>query len=469
MNPVRPERIRDLRTGQIGPDLPAGTSGPVIYWNVRERRVHDNWSLLYALHAARELTGDPANVRVMVVMPSSFMASGKRQYEFLLQGLEEMERDLCNLGIPVDVITGDPEEVVPLYIHQQQPALVVTDTDMLRIRRHWMDIVAQDTIAPLHDVDSHNVVPVWQASSKLEVGARTIRPKIVRQLATFLEPFPTVEAVGAPVQPTTDWQALRATLNVDPTVKVVDWIQPGERAAKDMMISFLARLDSYADRNDPTKRGQSNLSPYFHFGQIAPQRVALEALNAIGMSADEIDDIRPLAHGFLEELIIRRELADNFAWYNDHYDRFEGFPDWAQKTLNEHRGDQRDYEYHIEDWEAAETHDELWNAAQREMMVTGKMHGFMRMYWAKKILEWSHSPEEAIANAITLNDKYELDGRDPNGYAGIAWSIGGVHDRVHDRAWTERPVYGKIRYMNENGCRRKFDVDAYIAAHPPID
>ena len=232
-----------------------------------------------------------------------------------------------------------------------------------------------------------------------------------------------------------------------------------------MLDDFLGRLDAYQDRNDPTKKGQSNLSPYFHFGQVGPQRVALDVLEAISMSPDEITDIRSVAHGFLEELIIRRELSDNYLWYNDQYDRFEGFPDWAQKTLNEHRDDPREYEYHLEDWEAAATHDELWNAAQREMVQTGKMHGFMRMYWAKKILEWTHTPDEALAIAIALNDKYELDGRDPNGYVGVAWSIGGVHDR----AWTERPVYGKIRYMNENGCRRKFDVDAYIAAHPPLD
>jgi len=162
---------------------------------------------------------------------------------------------------------------------------------------------------------------------------------------------------------------------------------------------------------------------------------------------------------FLEELIIRKELSDNFCFYNEHYDSFSGFPDWAKKTLDDHRKDAREYIYSLEDLESSRTHDDLWNAAQMEMVKTGKMHGYMRMYWAKKILEWTETPEDALRIAIYLNDKYELDGRDPNGYVGIAWSIGGVHDR----AWKERPVFGKVRYMSYNGCKSKFDVEGYIA------
>jgi deoxyribodipyrimidine photo-lyase len=161
---------------------------------------------------------------------------------------------------------------------------------------------------------------------------------------------------------------------------------------------------------------------------------------------------------FLEELIIRRELSDNFCYYEPDYDSFAGFPDWARRTLEEHRKDEREFLYTKKQFEDAATHDELWNAAQREMVTTGKMHGYMRMYWAKKILEWTESPEEALDVAIKLNDKYELDGRDPNGYTGVAWSIGGVHDRP----WFERHVFGKVRYMNARGCARKFDVSRYI-------
>jgi len=203
-------------------------------------------------------------------------------------------------------------------------------------------------------------------------------------------------------------------------------------------------------RNDPVADGQSNLSPYLHFGQISAQRVALEVENA---SVDKAS-----RDTFLEELIVRRELADNFCFYTPQYDKFEGFPAWARKTLNAHRKDRRAYSYTLQQFEYAKTHDELWNAAQTEMVKRGKMHGYMRMYWAKKILEWTGSPEKAMETAIYLNDLYGLDGRDPNGYTGIAWSIGGVHDR----AWNERPIFGKIRYMSYNGCKSKFDVKRYI-------
>ena len=233
----------------------------------------------------------------------------------------------------------------------------------------------------------------------------------------------------------------------------VSWIKPGEGAAQRALRRFLREgLRSYDEaRNDPTVDGQSNLSPFLHFGHISAQRVPLEVRDS-----DVVGEPRD---AFLEERIVRRELSDNFCFYNEDYDRFEGFPTWAQTTLKQHGGDRREYTYTLGQFESAGTHDELWNAAQMEMAKTGKMHGYMRMYWAKKILEWTESPEEALKIAMFLNDKYELDGRDPNGYVGCAWSIGGVHDR----AWFERPVFGKIRYMSYNGCRSKFDVDSYVA------
>ena len=198
------------------------------------------------------------------------------------------------------------------------------------------------------------------------------------------------------------------------------------------------------------KNGQSGLSPYLHFGQIAAQRVALEVMG----SASPTDARK----AFLEELIVRRELSDNFCFYNPLYDRLDGFPAWARPPWTGIAGTRGITCTPPEQLEQARTHDDLWNAAQREMVRTGKMHGYLRMYWAKKILEWTPSPEEALAIAIYLNDRYELDGRDPNGYTGIAWSLGGVHDRP----WGERKVFGMIRYMSYNGCKSKFDVKGYI-------
>ena len=249
-----------------------------------------------------------------------------------------------------------------------------------------------------------------------------------------------------------DWDKVTSSLKIYREVKEVDWIKPGELAASKLFKDFLEnRFDRYAeDRNDPNKNALSNLSPYLHFGQISAQRVAL--------TVQQFFQKNPSAEAFLEELIVRRELSDNFCYFNPKYDSFNGFHDWAKQTLNQHRKDKREFVYSIEEFEEAKTHEDLWNAAQKELIITGKMHGYMRMYWAKKILEWSKSPEEALRIAIYLNDKYELDGRDPNGYVGCAWSIGGVHDR----AWAERQVFGKIRYMNRNGAARKFDLNSYI-------
>jgi deoxyribodipyrimidine photo-lyase len=249
-----------------------------------------------------------------------------------------------------------------------------------------------------------------------------------------------------------DWERIFKTLDIDSGVPEVDWVKSGERAAKRALDDFIKnKLPQYDTlRNDPSSDGQSNLSPYLHFGQISAQRVALEVLKYSISSSSKA--------AFLEELIIRKELSDNFCFYNQDYEKFEGFSAWAKKTLNEHRKDRRAYTYTLQQFEHAKTHDDLWNAAQMEMVKKGKMHGYMRMYWAKKILEWTESPEKALNVAIYLNDRYELDGRDPNGYVGIAWSIGGVHDR----AWSERHIFGKIRYMSYNGCKAKFDVHKYI-------
>jgi len=210
----------------------------------------------------------------------------------------------------------------------------------------------------------------------------------------------------------------------------------------------LGHYDRY--KNDPNREATSNLSPYIHFGQIAAQRIALEALQFEPGSGQQ---------AFLEELVVRRELADNFCYYNRLYDQFRGFPHWARQTLKDHWSDPRPYLYPLEQFEQAATHDPVWNAAQDEMRITGNMHGYMRMYWAKKILEWTQSPQQALDFAVYLNDRYQLDGRDPNGYAGIAWSIGGVHDR----AFKERDVFGKIRYMSLKGLERKFDTAGYMA------
>jgi len=251
-----------------------------------------------------------------------------------------------------------------------------------------------------------------------------------------------------------DWDALPQTLNCDTTVKEVSLWTPGPKAAKLELKTFLKdRLANYSEsRNTPALNHLSRLSPWLHYGQISAHYVAKKA-------KEHSEDYKKDVDAFFEELVVRRELSDNYCLYNTLYDSFEGLPGWAKKTLDEHRKDKRPRLYTKQQLEAAQTYDQLWNASQLELVHLGKLHGYLRMYWAKKILEWTSSPEEALSVSIYLNDKYSMDGRDPNGYVGCAWSVGGVHDR----GWKEREVFGKIRYMNFDGCKRKFNIDNYCA------
>lgn len=449
---IHPDRIRILRTAG------SPTGGPVVVWLTRDRRLHDNWAVLYAQACAIDRK---VPLHIVFCLVPQFLDATWRQYHFLLEGLTEFASDCQDHNLSFTLLEGDPAAELPRYLHHVQPSLVVTDYDPLRSKRRWVDAVVETSSTDVHQVDAHNIVPVWAASQKHEFGAYTIRPKIHRLLPAFLEPFlSVVRHPFGTAAITADWKGASRRLRVDRGLSPVDWIVPGERAALLALRHFVGRLAAYNDlRNDPVANAQSGLSPWLHFGQISAQRIALDVeAAAAGNTA-----LRASADAFLEELIVRRELADNFVHYNPNYDSVDGFPTWARATLDQHRADERDYVYETDVWEQAQTHDALWNAAQHQMLATGKMHGYMRMYWAKKILEWTESPEQAMAVAVYLNDKYQLDGRDPNGYTGIAWSIGGVHDR----AWFERPVYGKIRYMNSNGAAKKFDVPAYIATWTP--
>lgn len=423
--------------------------GPVVYWMSRDQRVSDNWALLHSLEIAKQ-----KNTYTVVVfcLDLNYPSSISRTFNFMIEGLKEVEANLKDKNIPFQLILGDPTTRLANLLYQQNASILVTDFDPLRIKRAWKESILSQLTIPMVTVDAHNIVPCRIASPKQEFGAYTIRPKINRLLNEYLQEFPCIEKQKLPK----NLQLFPVNWPTIPTdsenIPAIEWIKPGETAAAQALSLFLnERLNGYATkRNLPELGWLSNLSPYFHFGQIAPQRVALEVINS---DADTIEK-----NAFLEELIVRRELSDNFCFYNASYDTFEGLPAWAKKSLDEHRSDEREYIYPLEIFEKATTHDKLWNAAQTEMRKTGKMHGYLRMYWAKKILEWTPSPEEAISIAIYLNDKYSIDGRDPNGYTGIAWAVGGLHDR----AWFERPLFGKIRYMNSNGAQRKFNVKEYI-------
>lgn len=445
--PINNRRIRLLQKGDE-------TTGPVVYWMSRDQRVNDNWALLFAQQIALEKNKP---IAVVFNLVPDFLDATIRQYGFMLKGLKTAARLLKEYNIPFFLLTGKPENEIPVFIKQTNASVLITDFDPLKIKRLWKNKISKQISIPFYEVDAHNIVPAFYVSGKEEFAAYTIRPKINKALLEFLDEFPPLigikksEISSAEI----DWNKIEKSLTINFNVEEVDWISPGESEALKSLENFLQnKLNKYYElRNDPTRDGQSNLSPYLHFGHISSQRIALE-INKTKWNKDS-------EATFLEELIIRKELSDNFCLYNSNYDSFEGFHNWAKTSLNEHRKDDREFIYSLNKFEKAKTHDDLWNAAQMEMINTGKMHGYMRMYWAKKILEWTNSPEEALKTAIYLNDKYELDGRDPNGYTGIAWSIGGVHDR----AWFDRPVYGKIRYMNRNGAEKKFDVNQYIKKH----
>lgn len=423
------------------------SSGPVVYWMSRDQRVRDNWALLYARSRALEFR---APLVVLFCLAQRFLGAGQGQYAFMLAGLRTVEDELRAIGVPFYIETGDPVHTAPAFVARLGAGMVVTDFDPLRTKRRWRESLAAEAGVPVHEIDAHNIVPCRAASEKQEYGAHTLRKKLNRLLPEFLVPIPSPKKMNAPPPSRIDWDRVYRAAGVSGEEAKRFGMESGPRAAERAMRRFLdRRLDDYSwARNDPSANGQSGLSPYLHFGQLSAQRLALEVSRSGSHSRDD----------FLEQLVVRRELADNYCLYNPRYDSFDGIPDWAKKTLDRHRADVREYLYGHDDFEEARTHDPLWNAAQKGLVRRGTMHGYMRMYWAKKILEWSASPEEAYETAVLLNDRHQLDGRDPNGYAGIAWSIGGTHDRP----WADRPVFGMIRYMSFKGCASKFNIRRYI-------
>jgi len=441
---VKSERVHILLEGELKP-------GEVVYWMSRDQRVNDNWALIYAREMAERFS---SRLTVVFCLLPAFLGATLRQYGFMMRSLSKVESSLASLGIHFKLLTGNPEIEIPNFVKSFSSAMLITDFDPLRIKRQWKEEIKRKIKIPFHEVDAHNIIPCRHVSSKNEFGAYTLRPKITKLLPFFLEEFPVIKPLGSSIEngKILNVENILRGIGVDRRVAEVNHILPGETEALNSLEDFIEnKIDTYStNKNDPNKDACSGLSAYLHFGQLSAQRVALEVIKNVQKS--------PSSDSFLEELIVRRELSDNYCWYNPLYDSFEGFPQWAKLSLDSQRKEKREYLYSLPEFDEAKTHDPLWNAAQLEMRLSGRMHGYMRMYWAKKILEWTTSPEEALSIAIFLNDRYQLDGRDPNGYVGCAWSIGGVHDR----AWANRPVFGKIRYMNFNGAKRKFSVDDYI-------
>jgi deoxyribodipyrimidine photo-lyase len=416
------------------------------------QRAEYNFALTYAIIRANRL--NKPLVAFFGVAPS-FPEANLRHYHFMLEGLQETSESLQEIGVKVVVHAKSPEKgAVEL---SKDSCLTVVDKGYLKTLRQWYRFVAENVECPLIQVEDNVVVPIEEASGKEEYSAATLRPKIAKNRHPFLSELmktkPTRDSLSLEIGSLDLKNITRITsaLNIDDSVEKTKHFKGGAREATKRLENFIKdKLPDYPElRNDPTISYQSNLSPYLHFGQISPVYTALKILEAQAPTAAK--------EAYLEELIVRRELAANYVQYNENYDGFAGLPNWAKRTLCSHKNDPRQYLYNLPELENAETHDPYWNAAQNEMRITGKMHGYMRMYWGKKLIEWSKTPEIAFNMALHLNNKYELDGRDPNGFAGFAWCFG-----KHDRPWKERPVFGNVRYMNENGLRRKFDADKYI-------
>ncbi len=428
-----------------------------LYWMQASQRTEYNHALEYAIDAADRISRP---LLVYFGLTGSYPEANERHYRFMVDGLREVEAGLADRGVRMLVARESPETGAVALA--RNACLVVTDRGYTRIQRRWREHVAREADVYVVQVESDVVVPVEIASAKEEYSAATFRPKASRQLAHFVRPMesaaPRLSAVEVdhPSLNLADITDSLESLGIDASVQTVSGFRGGATQADRRLREFIdTRLDRYGDlRNDPGLDLQSNLSPYLHFGQISPLQVYLAVMESGS----------PGAEAYVEELVIRRELAVNFVNYNPRYDSFDCLPAWVRNSLQEHSEDGREYDYALDDLEHARTHDEYWNAAQLEMVRNGKMHGYMRMYWGKKMLEWTADPSEAFRLALHLNNKYELDGRDPNGFAGVAWCFG-----KHDRPWAERPVFGKVRYMSAGGLARKFDMKQYVRRVSALD
>jgi deoxyribodipyrimidine photo-lyase len=447
------ELAKDARVTvrRAGPPNTAGRC--VVYWMQRAQRALDNPALNVAI-AAANLLGKP--VVAFFGLVAFYPNANLRSYTFLVQGLRDIREGLRQKNVGF-VLRRWPDHRLERFCNEVQPCLVVGDENPLREPEQWRKVAAERLHVPFWTVDADVIVPSTLLK-KEQYAARTIRPRIDALLDEFLTSPGNPEA-RIPWQQSKQLESfsvnddLLGGFPIDTTVQPVLNFQGGRSAVLNSLTRFVhERLAGYAtERNHPDRGRTSQLSPYLHFGHLGPHTVALAVKDSSAPSPDR--------EAFLEQLIVRRELAINFVKFNPQYDRLQGVEPWAIRTLKEHRRDEREYVYTEKQLEDAETHDPLWNAAQQQMVLSGWMHGYLRMYWAKKILEWTRSPEEAYDIAIKLNDRYELDGRDPNGYTGIAWAMGGKHDRP----WgPERPVYGKIRYMSYASTSRKFDSKGYI-------
>uniref|UniRef100_A0A7C3MKP5 Deoxyribodipyrimidine photo-lyase n=1 Tax=Dictyoglomus thermophilum TaxID=14 RepID=A0A7C3MKP5_DICTH len=446
------ERIRKINNKDINKN-----GKFVLYYMSLSQREDQNHSLEFSVYLSNQLKKP-----LVVYFPISDMYkfSNIRYYRFMLEGILKTKKNIEERGIQFIIEKINPPYKKVINSSQNYVA-VILDKGYLRHPRKINKEIADNSEVSVFEIESDVIVPIEIASSKQETYASTIRPKIFNLLNIYLKPLekltPKVKSYGYdfgfnPLSIQNVDEILKI-LSIDNSVSTVEkYFKGGSDEAEKRLKDFIEnKLYKYKElRSNPAYDYQSNLSPYLHFGQISPIKIVLEVLKNYDFNDENVQS-------FFNELIIWRELARNFCYYNPFYNQYQGIPEWAKYTLEQHLSDKRDYIYNLEDLEKAKTHDIYWNTAQKELLKTGKMHGYMRMYWAKKVIEWTLHPKRAFDFICYLNDKYSLDGRDPNGYSGISWCLGS-----HDRPFQERKIFGKVRYMSKRGLEEKFDIKKYI-------
>lgn len=411
----------------------------ILYWMQQSQRAYCNHALEYAINLSNE--AQKPLITVFILNPQ-FPESNIRHMQFMIQGLIETGRSMKERNIPFIVKMDNADDSLCELI--SDACCVITDMGYMRYQREWRQRIGRHTDKHFIAVEGDIIVPVEMASNKEEYGAYTIRGKINKLRAQFMK-SPNQGTVKQRIDPQIssvipediDMSLFINDINASPIIG-------GYSEAYKKLSHFLEHnIHNYTQLgSNPAADVHSHLSPYIHFGQISVIEIALAVMESRASNEDK--------EAFLEQLIVRRELAMNFVYYNRQYDSLKCLPQWVQNTLNAHRKDKRPYMYTADELEGGHTHDDIWNKAQNDMIKNGTMHNYLRMYWGKKIIEWTADYESALSIMIYLNNRYQLDGRDANAYAGIMWCFG-----KHDRAFKERPVLGKLRYMSYNGVKRK--------------
>lgn len=443
---IEKERIKILN------DAPVNRKGKyVLYFMQASQRLEYNDAASFAAEKANELNLPLVTAFSLI---KSFPGANLRHYAFMLEGLKELSEEFSRRKLPFIVLPGSYEANFARLA--EDAAMAVTDWGYLRFQVEMRRKAASSCSRLFIAVESDVAVPCMAASPKREPYAMTFRPKLLKLLPVFLKKnnFPDIKNKKNPLRidslNLSEPEKLFSILECPSAPGPSPVLRGGRKEAIKRLKTFIAgKLPFYQNRSDPGTEFSSGLSPYLHFGHISPAEAALSVMSAPGVAIEAKEK-------FLDEILVWRELARNFLTYEKNYDSLDGLPSWALQELAKRAKDRRPVIYSIDELEKAKTGDRWWNTAQKELLITGSMHNYMRMYWGKKIIEWTPDYREALNALIYLNDKYAIDGRDPNGYASILWCFG-----LHDRPFFNRPIFGKIRYMNAAGLERKFNMEKY--------